>query len=105
MGLDNPNKYINQLRTKFPGVHQQLVTDGVHPAHIAYKLINLDAQENGTYWSKCIDCGQPYIVADSPGDKNFCSAECAALTAEYLNIPINYTPPNPHPKESKDPRF
>lgn len=107
MALDNPNKYINRLKQQFQAAHQELVTQGVHPTHIAYKLINLDAQVNGTYWNKCMDCGQPYVVGEFDGNSNsnFCSLGCQQQTEEYLDITINYTPPNPQPVNPKNPKF
>lgn len=107
MAFDNPNKYINRLKQQFPGVHQDLVTRGVHPTHIAYKLINLDSQVNGTYWERCIDCGQPFVVGELDGntDTNFCSLLCEQTTAEYLNITVNYPIPNPQPVNPKNPKF
>lgn len=106
MALDNPSKYINRLRVQFQDAHQQLVTQGVHPTHIAFKLINFDSQINGTYWSTCINCGQPYVVAEAEGiNDSFCTLVCEQETADYLNIVIDFTPPNPQPVNPRNPKF
>jgi len=85
MSLKDPDKYINRLKGKFPTLYQEYETRKVHPAHIAFDLINHDAQLYDVPWNKCLDCGQPYVIGEEHGSNStFCSEQCETETRKYL---------------------
>lgn len=51
--------------------------------HKMYALINIDVRDNGTHWSKCANCGDPYVV-EPGGSETVCSESCASQFTSYL---------------------
>ena len=51
--------------------------------HKMYALINIDVRDNGTHWSKCANCGDPYVV-ESGGSLTVCDDDCAREFEAYL---------------------
>jgi len=82
--MQDPNRYINQLKDQFPTLYQE--NHNEHPIHLAYILINEDVRVNGTVWKKCMDCGNPYVIGENTGIY-FCSDVCEAATLAYMNSP------------------
>ncbi len=56
----------------------------VHPLHLAYAMLNADAFMNGTLWSKCPNCGDPYKTSDEGADTTLCSQKCREDYTFYL---------------------
>lgn len=85
MSLKDPDKYIDRLKDKFPITYQELIARKFHPVHIAFDLINADVYTNHVPWSKCLDCGQPYVIGEEvTSNGTFCSEKCELATREYL---------------------
>lgn len=84
MSLNNPDKYINRLKDKFPTIYQEALDKQTDPVHIAYILINHDVELNNVPWNKCLDCGQPYVIGEDGGASTFCSYECETKTRRYM---------------------
>lgn len=86
MSLHNPQLYINRLKDKFPITYQEHITRKTHPVHIAFDLINADVYTNKVPWTKCLDCGQPYVIGEGEGGSTFCSEKCEEATRTYLGL-------------------
>lgn len=54
-----------------------------HPIHRMYAQINIDVRDNGTPWSKCANCGQPYVITEMTGS-TICSDKCEREYTAYL---------------------
>lgn len=88
MSLHNPQLYIDRLKDKFPDQYIDRILRNTHPVHIAFDLINLDACYNDVPWTKCLDCGQPYVLVESSAasKSTFCSEKCEEATRTYLGL-------------------
>lgn len=85
MSLHNPQKYINRLKDKLPTLYREHLNRKTHPVHVAFDLINHDAQLYDVPWNKCLDCGQPYVIGEErDSNGTFCSEQCETETRKYL---------------------
>lgn len=57
---------------------------GDYDKHIAVRLANEDFEKNGRQWSKCMDCGFPFMIGLFGADGHFCSSSCRDDTIEYM---------------------
>lgn len=48
----------------------------MHPEHALIAAINADIAQNGTSWTKCANCGQPYQLTEQWVSGTVCSEQC-----------------------------
>lgn len=56
-------------------------SDCQYTIHHAYRLVN-EQVTAGTHWTKCTNCGSPFIVTASA---EICSDECGTEYGDYLS--------------------
>lgn len=63
------------------------VDPDAHPLHKMYAAINIGIRDRGEQWSKCANCGDPYMLTEDWSDGTVCSERCwnqfAASLSEF----------------------
>lgn len=58
-----------------------------HPLHRIYAEINIGIRDRGEQWSKCANCGEPYMLTEEWGSMTVCSMECDDEYRAYVMNP------------------
>jgi hypothetical protein len=56
-----------------------------HPIHKVYAMINIGIRDRGERWSKCANCGDPFMLTEQWTDETVCSQSCFTDYVSYLN--------------------
>lgn len=57
-----------------------------HPKHRAYALINIGVRDRGEVWSKCANCGHPYMHTEQWSHFTVCSEQCFREFADSVAV-------------------
>jgi hypothetical protein len=86
-GSGNISKATIEWREALRKAREPSSEGGDFVLHRAYAAINRQAREEGTAWSKCANCGSPYIVREG-GNMTTCSEKCSKDYIAYLSNPF-----------------
>lgn len=67
-----------------------LADPDAHPLHKMYAEINIGVRDRGEQWSKCPNCGQPYLLTDEDANATTCSKRCWDDYLAYVTNPDGY---------------